>query len=71
VHNGVEEIYLVMSGEGTTQVNAETAPLRKGDAVPIRMKDVHSFENTGSADLELLVYGIALQKGKLDISDAK
>jgi mannose-6-phosphate isomerase-like protein (cupin superfamily) len=71
LHNGVEEVYFVMSGEGTTQVNDETAPLRKGDAVPVRAKEVHAFENTGSADLELLVYGIALEKGKLDIADAK
>ena len=71
VHNGVEEIYLVINGEGTTQVDAETAPLRKGDAVPVRVKEVHSFENTGAGDLELLVYGVALEKGKLDISDAK
>ena len=71
VHKGVEEVYLVMSGEGTAQVNDETAPLRKGDAVPVRVKEVHSFENTGSADLEFLVYGVALEKGKLDISDAR
>lgn len=71
VHNGVEEVYLVMSGERTAQVNDETAPLRKGDAVPVRAKEVHSFENTGGADLEFLVYGIALEKGKLDISDAR
>lgn len=70
VHNGVEEVYLVMSGEGMVHVNDESAPLRKGDAVPIRVKDVHSFENTGSADLEFLVYGVALEKGTLDISDA-
>ena len=71
VHNGVEEVYLVISGEGTTQVNDESAPLKKGDAVPIRVKDVHSFANTGSTDLEFVVYGVALEKGKLDIADAK
>jgi mannose-6-phosphate isomerase-like protein (cupin superfamily) len=71
VHNGVEEVYLVISGEGTTQVNDESAPLKKGDAVPVRVKDVHSFANTGSADMEFVVYGVALEKGKLDIADAK
>jgi mannose-6-phosphate isomerase-like protein (cupin superfamily) len=71
VHNGVEEVYLVIAGEGSTQVNDESAPLKKGDAVPIRVKDVHSFANTGSTDLEFVVYGVALEKGKLDIADAK
>ncbi len=71
VHDGVEEVYLVIAGEGSTRVNDESAPLKKGDAVPIRVKDVHSFANTGSADLEFVVYGVALEKGKLDIADAK
>ena len=71
VHNGVEEIYFVMSGEGTVRVDEETAPIRKGDAVPVRAKEAHSFENTGSAALELLVYGVALEKGKLDVADVK
>jgi mannose-6-phosphate isomerase-like protein (cupin superfamily) len=71
VHSGVEEVYLVINGEGTTQVNDESAPLKKGDAVPIRVKDVHSFVNTGSTDLEFVVYGVALEKGKLDIADAQ
>lgn len=35
------------------------------------MKEVHSFENTGNTDLELLVYGIAIEKGKLDITDVQ
>ncbi len=71
VHNGVEEVYLVINGEGTVQVNEESAPLKKGDAVPIKVKDVHSFVNTGSGDLEFVVYGVALEKGKLDIADVK
>ena len=71
VHNGVEEVYLVIKGEGTTKVNDETAPLKKGDAVPIKVKDVHSFENTGTGDFDLIVYGVALEKGKLDIEDVK
>jgi mannose-6-phosphate isomerase-like protein (cupin superfamily) len=69
LHNGVEEVYFVVSGEGVAKVNEETAPIRKGDAVPIRTKDVHSFENSGSADLEFLVYGVAIEKGKLDSED--
>ena len=70
-HNGVEEVYLVISGEGAAHVDDESAPLKKGDAVPVKVKEVHSFENTGTTDMELIVYGVAIEKGKLDIEDAK
>lgn len=65
-HEGVEEIYYVMSGEGQVTLNAETAPLRKWDAVPVRLNEAHSFANNGSADLELMIIGISAQKNVLD-----
>ncbi len=66
MHIGVEEIYYVMQGSGTARVGAETAPISKGDAVPVLLNDVHSFENNGAADLEFMIVGIAREKGKLD-----
>jgi len=65
-HEGVEEIYYVMSGDGQVTLNAETAPLRKWDAVPVRLNEAHSFTNNGSADLELMIIGISAQKNVLD-----
>jgi mannose-6-phosphate isomerase-like protein (cupin superfamily) len=70
-HQGVEEIYYVMNGEGTVAAGAESAPIRRYDAVPIRAKEVHALENTGPLDLELMVVGVALEKGKLDSEDVK
>jgi mannose-6-phosphate isomerase-like protein (cupin superfamily) len=70
-HQGAEEIYYVMNGEGTVTVDDETAKLGTWDAVPIRAKQVHSFENTGSQDLEFMVVGVALEKGVLDSEDLK
>jgi len=64
-HTGVEEFYYVMSGEGAALVNAETAPIHAGDAVPVLLDDLHSFENTSGQDLEFLVVGVAREKGKL------
>ncbi len=64
---GVEEFYYVMEGEGTARVNDESAPIRKGDAVPVLVNDVHSIENSSSGDLELMVVGVAMEKGKLDV----
>jgi mannose-6-phosphate isomerase-like protein (cupin superfamily) len=65
-HEGVEEFYYVMNGEGIAHVGGESAPIRAGDAVPILFNEVHSFENTGTSDLELMVVGIARVKYALD-----
>ncbi|HEV2273402.1 MAG TPA: cupin domain-containing protein [Acidobacteriaceae bacterium] len=65
-HDGVEEIYYVLNGDGQVQVNDETAPIHKGDAVPIRFHEAHSFVNNGTADLELMIIGISAQKNVLD-----
>jgi len=69
-HRGVEEIYYVMEGEGVVRVNDEGAPIRKGDAVPVLIDDVHSIENTSGGDLELMVVGVAMEKGKIDVANA-
>jgi mannose-6-phosphate isomerase-like protein (cupin superfamily) len=71
VHKGTEEIYYVMNGEGAVTVGGETEKLGTWDAVPIRVNEIHSFENTGARDLEFMVVGVALEKGKLDSEDVK
>ncbi len=71
MHIGVEEFYYVMNGEGSVRVNNETAAIHKGDAIPLLLGDVHSFENTGTSDLEFMIIGIAREKGKLDTVDVK
>ncbi len=70
-HDGVEEFYYVMSGDGTARINNESASIHKGDAVPVLLTDVHSFENTGSSDLEFMIVGIARTKWALDTTEIK
>jgi mannose-6-phosphate isomerase-like protein (cupin superfamily) len=65
-HRGVEEVYYVMNGGGEVRVGNETAAIAKGDAVPIRFNEPHSFRNTGGEDLEFMIIGIAFQKNVLD-----
>ena len=65
-HAGVEEIFYVMDGQGTAEVGKESAAIRKGAAVPIFLNETHSIVNSGTADLELMVMGITMEKGKLD-----
>ncbi len=65
-HEGVEEFYYVLGGTGTAHVGAENAPVKKGDAVPALLNEVHSFENTGTEDLEMMIVGVARTKSVLD-----
>ena len=70
-HPGLEEIYYVISGDGEAKVNSETAAIHKGDGIPVMLNEAHSFTNTGTQDLELMIIGIAMQKGALDTVEVK
>jgi mannose-6-phosphate isomerase-like protein (cupin superfamily) len=61
-HDGVAEAYYVLGGEGSLTVAGAapaTAPVRTGDAIPVRIGETTRFTNTGAAPLELLVMGVA------------
>jgi len=68
-HNQQEEIYYVLSGNGRVIVNSEKFTIAAGDTVPVRLREAHAFENASPEDLELMVIGIALEKGKFDSTD--
>jgi mannose-6-phosphate isomerase-like protein (cupin superfamily) len=68
-HSGVDEVYFVIKGRGKVHVNDEFADIAYGDAVPVRAGEIHSFESTATDPLEMIVYGVALEKGKLDVTD--
>jgi mannose-6-phosphate isomerase-like protein (cupin superfamily) len=70
-HEGVEEFYYVVRGDGVARVNNESAEIHKGDAIPIHFSDVHSFENSGNDNLEFLIVGIARVKWALDTQEVK
>lgn len=71
LHHEVEELYYVMDGDGAARVGGQTAEIHKGDAVPVLFSEIHSFESTGSRDLELLIVGVSREKGRLDAVDVK
>jgi mannose-6-phosphate isomerase-like protein (cupin superfamily) len=69
MHHEVAEFYYVMKGSGTVTIGggrggAETATIKEGDAVPIQLSDVHSFENTGTEPLEFMIVGVARDQSK-------
>ena len=68
-HAGVDEVYLVIKGKGTVYVNDESAPIAYGDAIPVRAKEIHAIENNSNEPLEFVIYGVALEKGKIDVTD--
>ena len=68
-HAGVDEVYLVIKGKGKVHVNDENADIAYGDAVPVKSGEIHSFESSSTEPLEMVIYGIALEKGKLDVVD--
>jgi mannose-6-phosphate isomerase-like protein (cupin superfamily) len=61
---GIGGFYYVMNGAGTATVGGETAAIKVGDAIPIRVGETKAFENMGTAPLELLVIGIARDMNK-------
>ena len=69
LHEGLEEFYYVIKGEGNIKVNGEMAAVRTGDAIPILAKEAHALDNTSGQDLEVIVVGVALEKGVLDTTD--
>jgi len=61
---GIGGFYYVMNGEGTATVGTESAPIKAGDAIPLRIGEAKGFENTGTGPLEFLVVGIARDMAK-------
>jgi mannose-6-phosphate isomerase-like protein (cupin superfamily) len=61
-HDSVGEAYYVLAGNGTVTVKgaaSDTASVRTGDAIPIKIGESSLFTNTGSEPLELFVMGVA------------
>jgi mannose-6-phosphate isomerase-like protein (cupin superfamily) len=68
--NGQGTVTIGAPGPGRGGASAETAPIQAGDAVPIQLGEVHSFENTGSVALEFLIVGVAVDAGRrVDTTD--
>ena len=68
-HEVHEEIYYVLSGKGRVTVEGETVAIGPGDGIACRVREAHGFYNHSPSDLELMVIGVALEKGKFDVID--
>jgi mannose-6-phosphate isomerase-like protein (cupin superfamily) len=76
MHREVAEFYYVVNGEGSVTVSsvgsqAETAPIKAGDAIPIQLNEFHSFANAGGEPLELMIVGVSRDSNRrVDSVDA-
>ncbi|ODS59656.1 MAG: mannose-6-phosphate isomerase [Acidobacteria bacterium SCN 69-37] len=70
-HLYLGEVYYVLGGWGTIKVDGETAEISAGDAVPVTPGQAHSVSSTGTTDLELMIIGVATEKGRLDTVDVQ
>jgi mannose-6-phosphate isomerase-like protein (cupin superfamily) len=61
---GIGGFYYVMGGEGTVTLGTETASIKAGDAIPVRVGETKAFANTGTTPLEFLVVGVARDMNK-------
>jgi mannose-6-phosphate isomerase-like protein (cupin superfamily) len=64
LHHELAEFYYVMSGDGAVTASGETAAIHSGDAVPIQLNEVHSFENNGTGPLEFLIVGVSRDQNR-------
>jgi mannose-6-phosphate isomerase-like protein (cupin superfamily) len=55
----ISEAYYVISGEGQVTVDAETAAIHGGDAIPVDVAQHVGIASSGAAPLELMVIGVA------------
>jgi mannose-6-phosphate isomerase-like protein (cupin superfamily) len=74
-YRGIAQFYYVMAGSGTVTLAGrvpESAAIRKGDAIPIQLTEVHSIENNGTEPLELMAVGVARDLHKeMESTDAR
>lgn len=50
-HKDIEEVILILDGQGEAWVDGETTTFKKGDAVLFPANSKHQVRNTGSIDL--------------------
>jgi mannose-6-phosphate isomerase-like protein (cupin superfamily) len=62
-HEDLEEIFIILKGQGKILVDGEEAEMGKGEAVVIPPGIVHEMKNAGGEDLEYLAVGISQGKG--------
>jgi mannose-6-phosphate isomerase-like protein (cupin superfamily) len=56
VHYPFEEVIFVLSGEGCTETDGGSFPLKAGDTIVVSAGEWHATRNTGAVPLQLLCF---------------
>lgn len=66
-HEDMQEIFVILNGEVSAIVedgsDRVSVNLCGGDAILIDPREIHRMENTGTEDVQYLVFGISSQEG--------
>ncbi|MEM2905106.1 MAG: cupin domain-containing protein [Candidatus Bathyarchaeia archaeon] len=68
-HDGIEECYIILAGEGRLTMDGRTEVVKVGDAALNRLGGSHGIYNHTDELLEVLNVAVALEKGRLDATD--
>ncbi len=63
-HRDMTEVFFVESGRGEICVNGNNVELRPGTCVTVEPTESHELRNTGTSDLVVLYFGVALQESQ-------
>jgi uncharacterized cupin superfamily protein len=65
-HDGVEEAFIILEGEGEVLTGEEAFPVRAGDVLgfPPRYGVAHAIHNTGEGELRMLAFGVLAEPGE-------
>ena len=62
-HEDMQELFVILTGVAKIVVGAQTATLRRGDAILIDARETHEMSNVGEEDVDYLAIGISRETG--------
>lgn len=62
-HESMMEVFIIISGKVKAKIDSEEEILEKGDMVVAFEKQVHTFENISSEDVDYFAMGIVTAEG--------
>lgn len=68
-HHGIEEMYVLLTGEAEFTVNGHTSKLKAPAIVPCKLGDAHGIYNPSGQPVRWLNFGISSIKGQGDAFD--
>ena len=68
-HDTIEEVYVIMQGNGLITADDETREVSPGDAVINHLGGSHGIYNHTDEVLEMFVVAVCMEKGKVDATN--